>query len=329
MPSVSVIIPAYNSGSYVGEAIESVLNQTLDDFEIVVVDDGSTDNTSSTITRYSKTRYFRQGNQGPSAARNTGIAESQGKYIAFLDADDLLLENSLQLRFDFLEKHVDVDLVFSDLLRCYAIDREPELHLKENNFIPKFADAIVSREGNEYVFGTAFTEMALRHHPFIKMPTVMVRRAAINRHKGFDDNLRIAEDVDLWLKIAESGRLGFIDAPLAVWNNFRSAMTANNIVLLEETIKYYTSLASRFQANDSSKKHSLIRKKLSLLYFRLGYSLYSQKGRKRESIARYLQSFWYSPSSVRIVLFILAAAVPEPLLRCAKNWLGSTRTANP
>lgn len=319
MPRVSVVIPAYNSGHCISEAIESVLGQSFKDFEIVVVDDGSTDDTSEIVERYPEIRYFYQSNQGPSAARNKGVVESRGDYIAFLDADDALLEDSLQLRVAFLERHGDVDLVFSDLIRFCEPKGRPEIHLKENGFIHKFTDAITSHKGSEYVFGKAYTEMALKHHPFIKTPTVMVRRKAVNGHHGFNTDLHIAEDVDLWLRIADAGKLGFIDAPLAVWNNYRSMMTSSNTKLLEETIKYYKSMASRFECNHDLTRLFLVRRKLSSLYFRLGYALHSHDGSKIESIAKYLHGLRYSPSNVRVLLYILIAAFPPSLLRYAKN----------
>ena len=95
-PLVSVVIPCYNQAHFLGEAIESVLKQTYKHFEIVVVDDGSTDNTSEVARRYSGIRCIEQANQGLSAARNTGIRESKGEYLVFLDADDRLRPIALE-----------------------------------------------------------------------------------------------------------------------------------------------------------------------------------------------------------------------------------------
>ena len=95
-PLVSVVIPCYNQAHFLGEAIESVFKQTYKHFEIVVVDDGSTDNTSEVARRYSGIRCIEQVNQGLSAARNTGIRESKGEYLVFLDADDRLYPIALE-----------------------------------------------------------------------------------------------------------------------------------------------------------------------------------------------------------------------------------------
>src|ERR687890_1245755 len=100
---VSVVIPCYNQAHFLGEAIESVLAQSYKDFEIIVVDDGSPDNTSEVAARYPGVRCVRQENQGLAGARNTGIRESKGEYLVFLDADDRLLAEALEVGVKNLE----------------------------------------------------------------------------------------------------------------------------------------------------------------------------------------------------------------------------------
>ena len=96
-PLVSVIIPTYNSAGYIEEALESVFEQTLQDFEIIVVDDGSTDGTGEVLRKYGdRIRYIYQENNGPASARNGGIRVARGEYIAFLDADDLWVSTKLE-----------------------------------------------------------------------------------------------------------------------------------------------------------------------------------------------------------------------------------------
>jgi len=117
MAIVSVIIPSYNCARYVEEAIESVLNQTYNYLEIIVVDDGSTDNTREVLKEYignGQIKYVYQENQGPGAARNTGIKCAKGDYIAFLDSDDTLTENSIEKRMNLIIRSPEVGLVFSD-----------------------------------------------------------------------------------------------------------------------------------------------------------------------------------------------------------------------
>jgi glycosyltransferase involved in cell wall biosynthesis len=116
MPKVSVIIPTYNCAQYITEAIESVLNQTYKDFEIIVVDDGSTDNTNEILRSYiekKKIRYFYQENSGVSSARNMGVRVSQGEYISFLDSDDFWEVNHLQQLLNAMWKYPTCSVAFS------------------------------------------------------------------------------------------------------------------------------------------------------------------------------------------------------------------------
>ena len=114
-PKVSVIIPAYNSERYVGDSLQSVLDQTFHDYEVIVVDDGSTDETKARVlAARGPVRYIHQSNQGPAAARNTGIGAARGELICFLDADDSWTHDKLQMQVEFMDRNPGVGLVFAD-----------------------------------------------------------------------------------------------------------------------------------------------------------------------------------------------------------------------
>ena len=142
MPKVSVIIPTYNYGKYIEKAIDSVLAQTYKDFEIIVVDDGSTDNTREIIeTRYKdKVRYFYQENKGAPVARNKGIKESMGEYLVFLDADDWLMPMALLSRLEYLKKHFDCGWIIVTI-RCVVRD--------SGRFAENFFNKIMPKENPE------------------------------------------------------------------------------------------------------------------------------------------------------------------------------------
>src|SRR5258706_13270823 len=114
MPTVSIIIPCFNQGRYLGQAIESCLRQTYQDFEIIVVDDGSTDNTAAAAASYSQVKYIYQANAGPGSARNTGVRYASGKYIQFLDADDVFLPTKFQRCVEILDKEPQMHFVYTD-----------------------------------------------------------------------------------------------------------------------------------------------------------------------------------------------------------------------
>src|SRR5436309_7380613 len=132
MPKVSVIIPVFNGERYIRQTIESVLAQTYRDFELLVIDDGSTDGTAEAVKEYEKDlRYVHQGNGGASKARNQGIRFSQGKYIAFLDADDLWEPEKLTIQVEFLERNPKIGLVHCN---CDGIDEEGRTFIRWRNF---------------------------------------------------------------------------------------------------------------------------------------------------------------------------------------------------
>jgi len=202
---VSVIIPAYNAESTIAATVDSVLGQTFSDFEIICVDDGSTDRTKAILAGYSdRVRVVDQPNSGPAAARNHGARVSSGKYLAFLDADDIWLPN-------MLERTVA------------AFDADPSLALVYCNA------AIADSEGA--ALGTALIGKGFDHSPSLHelltqlwpiMPSAaVVRRSAYEKCRGYRDELRGAsfrfEDVDFWIRMREQGPFKYLPEELLVW----------------------------------------------------------------------------------------------------------------
>lgn len=134
MPRVSVLIPTYNSGRFLGDAIESVLTQTFKDYEIIVVDDGSTDNTAQVVAQYPQVKYIQREHCGVSATRNAAVAAATGEIVAFLDADDLFVADKLEKQVAYLDENPDCMLVFTKAENFYHNgsaqegSREEELH---------------------------------------------------------------------------------------------------------------------------------------------------------------------------------------------------------
>ena len=180
-PLFSVIIPCYNQGRFLGESIESVLDQTVQDFEIVVIDDGSTDQTNEVAGRYHRAHYIGQTNQGLSAARNTGIRESRGRYLVFLDADDKLLPNALEAALVCFRANPEYAFVSGGFRRISAngafIERQPTV--KSEHYL-----------------------VLLKYNYIGMQATVAYRREAIEAVGGFDIRLPACEDYDLYLRIA-------------------------------------------------------------------------------------------------------------------------------
>ncbi len=135
MPLVSVVMPSYNRSNFIGSAIDSILNQTYNNFEFIIVDDGSTDSTSKVLQKYAakdkRIILLRQNNQGAAAARNNGVDKAQGKYIAFMDDDDISLPNRLEKQVTFLEKYPDYSACICEVklidLNGKPIDNRPNI----------------------------------------------------------------------------------------------------------------------------------------------------------------------------------------------------------
>jgi len=195
--TVSVIIPTYNRAHLVGRAIRSVLNQTYQDFEIIVVDDCSTDNTEEIVKGFNdhRIRYMRHDrNRGGSAARNTGIKASQGKYIAFLDSDDEWLPEKL-------EKQIEKAVCFGEEVGLiYA--GEKVIEAETGHCI---AEKVPSLEGDVYSL--------LLEGDFIgSCSSVFVSKKAIESIGGFDEQLVSRQDWDCWLRVAKNYKIACVKA---------------------------------------------------------------------------------------------------------------------
>lgn len=199
---VSVVIPAYNSERFIREAVESALQQTHTNTEVVVVDDGSDDNTREVIEPYIRRKEIvcvSQPNRGLSAARNAGIAVSRGDFIALLDSDDLFLPNKVERQLNILEDHPDFDVCYSDIL--HFTDEEPRRYYHH-------------RYHEIYASGNILERLLKKN--FINPLTVFARKSVFKKHGFFDERLRRSEDLDLWLRWAYRGvKFYFLDEILA------------------------------------------------------------------------------------------------------------------
>ena len=186
-PTISVIIPAYNAGKYLAEAIESVLTQTIPPMEIIVIDDGSTDNTAQVAQQFSdRIRYLRQENAGPAAARNAGIAAACGKWIAFLDSDDRWFPYKLEQQIRTLTAE-DSEALYCGMTVAFHGEVAPAPPPIQNEKITRLS----------------FAGLLQRNR--VSTSTVIAPRQRLLGIGGFRTQLRGPEDYDLWLRLAASG----------------------------------------------------------------------------------------------------------------------------
>lgn len=196
VPLVSVIIPTYNRAYILPKAIESVINQTYPRIELLVVDDGSTDNTPYIVPKY-KLKYIRlPKNFGPSFARNIGIEQAKGELIAFLDSDDVFVKKKIKKQVDFLEKHPQYQIVQSDEIWYKGTRRinPKKYHEKASKY---FLDRAVKL-------------------CVVSMSTVLMKREIFKKIGLFDIDFPVCEDYEFWLRVALFYPIGLIKEPLVI-----------------------------------------------------------------------------------------------------------------
>ncbi len=227
MPKVDIIIPAYNAARYVALAIESVIAQTFDDWQIVLVDDGSKDNTAETVAPYiqslgPKLRYLRQENRGVSAARNCAIQNSSSEFIAFLDADDIWLPDRLEQSLHRFENRPSLGLTYGLIS---WIDAEGHITGTYAGNSPKHAEGLIAPH--------IYTRM-------VELPcvTVTLRRKCLDDVGLFDETMHATEDRDLWLRIAQRYEIGFIPKVIALYRVSPGSATTDPTRMLNSQLHY-------------------------------------------------------------------------------------------
>lgn len=234
MPKVSVVIPAYNCERFISAAIESVLAQTYGDYEVIVINDGSTDKTDEILVKYvQKIKVMRQPNKGPAEARNTGIANSEGKYIAFLDQDDAWLPDKLKMQVEIMEKNNKLGLVYTDVYVLKDKEFGNADHLYKRSF--------QMRQPHR---GSIFEYLFLDN--FISTSSVMVRKECLSKVGMFDPAVVPSEDYDRWLRIAAVCEIDYIDTPLVKFRDHIAAFAGNKILTLTHVIDVLNKMLSEY-----------------------------------------------------------------------------------
>jgi len=201
LPLVSAVVPAWNAARHLQACLASVLAQrgpfTL---EVIVVDDGSQDNSAEIARGHADVRCIRQANAGPSAARNRGIEAAQGEYLAFLDADDLWPAGKLTAQLEVLQRAPEAALVFGDCRQFDAQGARARTEFEANGLG-------AAAWGRGCIVPQAYAR--LLDNNFITTGSVVARRAALERAGGFAEDLRLVEDLDLWLRLARQAPLAW------------------------------------------------------------------------------------------------------------------------
>lgn len=251
-PTVSVVIPVYNRGKFVGETVRSVLAQTYRDFEIVAVDDGSTDDSLAVLNSFAGDiqilRHPNGENRGQSAAINLALRRIRGRYVAILDSDDLWAPEKLAVLVEYLEAHPEIGLVYSN-------------------------GQWVDEEGNSkgVIYGASHEESSdpakvLMNCYFALPSNSVVRREAYEKAGPFDESYRTAQDHDMAVRLAEVTRLAYVDRVLWSYRRHTASVSKRSgekrwrvgFQILEKATRRYP------------YSPEVIRKRRAVLHFRLG-----------------------------------------------------------
>ena len=213
MPEISVIIPTYNRCERTRSCLESVLGQTFGNFEVMVVDDGSTDSTCDMIaaSHDARIRYVRQDNAGPSAARNRALDLAQGDWVAFLDSDDTWEPEKLRVQMNLVEQTPEVGFVFCD---CHWVEGNGARSATRFGRLPGLYSWPGRREGTFFVAGESVFLSLLAESP-IHTSGTMIRKRLLQEDR-FDRRLVPAEDWEFWLRISRKTRVAYVDQPLVI-----------------------------------------------------------------------------------------------------------------
>lgn len=271
-PVVSVVIPTHNYAGFVTQAVDSVLAQTYPSVEVIVVDDGSTDDTRERLAGYGdRVRYIYQTNSGPSAARNAGIRAAKGELIAFLDADDIFHPRKLELQVRYLLDHPEVMLLAAENVTDQNL-RWPELPPD-----PQAADPIT-------------LESAVVKNRF-GMCGVVVRRHCFDEVGLFDEGLRSTEDRDMWVRIIARFPIAKLRARLW-WYRFHPASVTRTDTMLEQNEA--RALDRLFALPVLANRPLLERRARSAAAFSAAM-MYRYNGQPWRALARAIRSYWLWP----------------------------------
>ena len=207
-PKITVIISAYNEEKFIEQGINSVLSQTMKDFEIIVVNDYSTDKTKEILDNLTDQRiksFDHKLNKGRSGAINTGIKEAKGEYLCFLDGDDFMIQDRLKKESEFLDKNSKIDMVYGDFIVLYKdenIARKKAIVFEEDP--KKILIKSSKRPDVDKLFPAQLLDPDKEKPGFIPGGSVMIRKNVFKNIK-LDENLKNSEDYDLWLQIIGAG----------------------------------------------------------------------------------------------------------------------------
>ena len=255
-PAVSVVIATYNRAHFLRDAIQSVLRQSFRDYELIIVDDGSSDGTRQLLESYAgQIRFFRQENRGPSAARNTGIRHARGRWIAFQDSDDISAPDHLETLYGFAEKHPGCGLVFAN----GGYLEGPE-HSRET-IVPKRKSVRLAAKG--------VTLRDLFDKSIFRLQASMIAKSSLEALGGLDETIRIGEDLDLVMRIWMKYPVAYLDKVVFLYRKHDANLVGDRELRLLDNIRVIEKLVREFPQAKEMLGRERIARRLAYRYYRL------------------------------------------------------------
>lgn len=299
-PKVSVIIPVYNGEKYIRHAIQSVIDQTYPNLEILVVDDGSIDGTKDVVTNsFPSILYLRQENKGAAAARNLGIKKSTGEYIAFLDSDDVWLPQKVARQMEAIAKNPAIKISHTNI------------KIKVDGQMRDTAYPVSHQEGRIF-------ENLLLHTGSVVCSTLLIKKECFEKVGYFDEELRTAEDVHLFLRLAYYYDFHFLNDPLTIKVHHDANLTnPNNVYFGFGTLLSLEKIEQLFP--EYSRKTSEVMRRAFFLRARLRASAYAQQGDKKNAFLFLMKALNYqrSPHNLLSVFYQMMKIFLHPALNKA------------
>jgi len=319
-PKISVCIPTYNRAAYVGEAIKSALNQTLKDFELIILDDGSTDNTTKVISKFKDPRikfYKNDKNTGMVPAWNKAVSLASGKYITVLHSDDRYLPGFLEEQSKLLDENPDVGFAFS---ACRIIDENGDLRwVHKWKKFTHFGLFKTAKDRKTQILKGEKLIKELIFNNFIRFPTVMIRRECYDKVGMYTDKFRFGMDWFMWMQIALHYKVAYSDKALADYRKHSGADTSYLVTIGENAIDDYKVVTAILEEvktkNIFSKKeedatlHNIIRNLLQNQFQRIWQRLKQKKWKDTKyeysRLKEWQKQFNIRPSPADIIAAIL------------------------
>ena len=304
-PLVSVIVACFNSERYLKPTLDSVLAQTMDDFEIVAVDDCSIDSTPSILAEYAAkdprviiVRHEKNSGR-PAYGKNTALKIVRGKYVSFLDHDDLYLPDKLQVQADMLEKHSECVAAFHDIE--LIDDSGNTLSRYLDGFLEKARDYLESKPTGYFVSKCDFYKFqSIRYAALHTISTMICPERIVGDDISFDTRYQVCDDTDLWIRLGMAGPIVYSPNVLALYRQHETNITRDTIKFDRDTILLLKNNYARIAAHLSVFENTALRGRISDALSNQGWHLRCA-GRHMASGRSYIEALWWQVRMTHIV----------------------------